>query len=196
MGKAHNFITTHLTGKVRSPLRLSISLWGTGYHLKFSFQLKPPYVMSEPAMYSNVSSLMTSMMGQTTAFLQSYQLILLRGLTHMLLSYSGMSKQETSFTCLFFTWSKKKNTYNLTVITVYKSYATSCLENASCHGYTPKELLMITLNPTSSIASHLTLHYIAIYSFGQGFYSKQFTVELRSVKAIAQGFASGSGPEP
>ena len=62
---------SYLTGRVRSPLRRSISLWGTGYQRKLSFQLKPPYVMSEPAMYSNVSSLMTSMMGHTTAFLQT-----------------------------------------------------------------------------------------------------------------------------
>lgn len=60
----------HLTGSVRSPLRRSISLWGTGYQRKLSFQLKPPYVMSDPAMYSNVSSLMTSMMGHTTVFLE------------------------------------------------------------------------------------------------------------------------------
>ena len=34
-----------------------------------SFQLKPPQVMSEAVMYSKVSSEMTSMTGQTTAFL-------------------------------------------------------------------------------------------------------------------------------
>ena len=36
------------------------------YHRKFSFQLKPPQVRSEADTYSNVSSEMTSMMGQTT----------------------------------------------------------------------------------------------------------------------------------
>lgn len=65
--------TTHLTGSVRSPLRRSISLCGTGYQRKLSFQLKPPYVMSDPAMYSNVSSLITSMMGHTTVLLQQTQ---------------------------------------------------------------------------------------------------------------------------
>lgn len=59
-----------LTGRVRSPLRRSISLWGTGYQRKLSFQLKPPYVMSDPAMYSNVSSLITSIIGHTTVFLE------------------------------------------------------------------------------------------------------------------------------
>lgn len=39
------------------------------YHLKFNFQLNPPQVMSEAVMYSNVSSDMTSMIGQTTVFL-------------------------------------------------------------------------------------------------------------------------------
>lgn len=66
------FSGTHLTGSVRSPFRRSISLWGTGYQRKFSFQLKPPYVMSDPAMYSNVSSLITSMMGHTTVFLHTH----------------------------------------------------------------------------------------------------------------------------
>lgn len=59
----------YLTGRVLSPFLRSISLCGTGYQRKFSFQLKPPYVISEPAMYSNVSSLITSMMGHTTVFL-------------------------------------------------------------------------------------------------------------------------------
>lgn len=59
----------YLTGKVLSPFLLSISRWGTGYHRKFSFQLNPPYVISDPAMYSNVSSLITSMIGHTTVFL-------------------------------------------------------------------------------------------------------------------------------
>ena len=64
---------TDLTGSVRSPLRRSISLWGTGYQRKLSFQLKPPYVMSDPAMYSNVSSLITSIMGHTTVLLRQSQ---------------------------------------------------------------------------------------------------------------------------
>lgn len=59
----------YLTGSVLSPFLRSISLCGTGYQRKFSFQLNPPYVISEPAMYSNVSSLITSMMGHTTVFL-------------------------------------------------------------------------------------------------------------------------------
>lgn len=41
------------------------------YHLKFSFQLKPPHVISLAGMYSKVSSLITSMMGQTTVVLSS-----------------------------------------------------------------------------------------------------------------------------
>lgn len=63
-------LLTYLTGSVLSPLRRSISRWGTGYQRKFSFQLNPPYVISDPAMYSNVSSLMTSMIGHTTAVLK------------------------------------------------------------------------------------------------------------------------------
>ncbi len=59
----------YLTGRDLSPFLRSISLCGTGYQRKFSFQLKPPYVISEPAMYSNESSLITSMMGHTTVFL-------------------------------------------------------------------------------------------------------------------------------
>ena len=47
-------------------------LVGTGYHLKLSFQLKPPHVMSLPVMYSKVSSLMTSIIGQTTVFLSAF----------------------------------------------------------------------------------------------------------------------------
>lgn len=39
------------------------------YHLKFNFQLKPPHVMSLAGIYSKVSSLMTSMIGQTTVCL-------------------------------------------------------------------------------------------------------------------------------
>ena len=68
--KVYPAVITNLTGSVRSPLRRSISLWGTGYQRKLSFQLKPPYVMSDPAMYSKVSSLITSMMGHTTVLLQ------------------------------------------------------------------------------------------------------------------------------
>lgn len=41
------------------------------YHLKFNFQLKPPHVISEAVMYSNVSSDITSIIGHTTVFLQS-----------------------------------------------------------------------------------------------------------------------------
>lgn len=40
------------------------------YHLKFSFQLNPPQVMSEAVTYSNVSSDITSITGQTTVFLK------------------------------------------------------------------------------------------------------------------------------
>ena len=58
--------TSNLSGRLRSPCRLSTSRCGTGYHLKLSFQLNPPHVMSEPVMYSNVSSLITSMIGDTT----------------------------------------------------------------------------------------------------------------------------------
>jgi len=39
------------------------------YHLKFNFQLKPPHVISEAVMYSNVSSDITSIIGHTTVFL-------------------------------------------------------------------------------------------------------------------------------
>lgn len=46
---------------------------GATHHLKLSFQLKPPHVMSDPGMYSKVSSLMTSMMGHTTLVLQPEQ---------------------------------------------------------------------------------------------------------------------------
>ena len=38
------------------------------YHRKLSFQLKPPHVMSDAVTYSKVSSDITSMIGQTTAF--------------------------------------------------------------------------------------------------------------------------------
>lgn len=62
-------IATHFVGLLLSPPLLSSSLWGTGYQRKFSFQLKPPQVMSEPVMYSNESSPMTSMIGHTTAVL-------------------------------------------------------------------------------------------------------------------------------
>lgn len=65
-------VDTHLTGNVLSPFLLSISRCGTGYQRKFSFQLKPPYVMSDPTMNSKVSSLMTSIMGQTTVELGRY----------------------------------------------------------------------------------------------------------------------------
>ena len=37
------------------------------YHLKLSFQLNPPQVISEAVTYSNVSSEMTSIIGHTTA---------------------------------------------------------------------------------------------------------------------------------
>jgi hypothetical protein len=39
------------------------------YHLKFSFQLKPPHVISEAVIYSKVSSDITSIIGHTTVFL-------------------------------------------------------------------------------------------------------------------------------
>lgn len=39
------------------------------HHLKLSFQLKPPQVMSEAVTYSKVSSEMTSIMGHTTRVL-------------------------------------------------------------------------------------------------------------------------------
>ena len=39
------------------------------YHLKFSFQLKPPQVMSDAVTYSNDSSEITSIIGHTTIFL-------------------------------------------------------------------------------------------------------------------------------
>ena len=38
------------------------------HHLKLSFQLNPPHVMSEAVTYSKLSSEMTSMIGHTTAF--------------------------------------------------------------------------------------------------------------------------------
>lgn len=38
------------------------------YHLKFNFQLNPPQVISEAVIYSNVSSDITSIIGQTTVF--------------------------------------------------------------------------------------------------------------------------------
>lgn len=41
------------------------------YHLKFSFQLKPPQVISEAVMYSKESSDITSMIGHATVFLLS-----------------------------------------------------------------------------------------------------------------------------
>lgn len=55
-----------LNGAVRSLFRLDISLDGTRYHLKLSFQLKPPHVWSDAVTYSKVSSLMTSIIGHTT----------------------------------------------------------------------------------------------------------------------------------
>ena len=51
------------------------------YHRKFSFQLKPPQVRSEADTYSNVSSEMTSMMGQTTV-LRSLATSASRGSSH------------------------------------------------------------------------------------------------------------------
>ena len=71
---------TNLTGWDLSPPRLSNSLCGTGYQRKFNFQLNPPHVMSDPVMYSNVSSLITSMIGHATDVLKykqnKYQYIL------------------------------------------------------------------------------------------------------------------------
>lgn len=67
----------YLTGSVLSPFLRSISRCGTGYQRKFSFQLNPPYVISEPAMYSNVSSLITSMMGHTTVLLWNTHTVIL-----------------------------------------------------------------------------------------------------------------------
>lgn len=55
-----------LSGAVLSLFLRCISLDGTRYHLKFNFQLNPPHVWSDAVTYSNVSSLMTSMMGHTT----------------------------------------------------------------------------------------------------------------------------------
>lgn len=63
-------MSPYLIGTLLSPCRLSDSLLGAGYHLKFNFQLKPPHVVSPPGMYSNVSSLITSIIGHTTDFLQ------------------------------------------------------------------------------------------------------------------------------
>lgn len=57
-------------GAERSPLRRCISRVGTVYQRKFRCQLKPPHVMSDAVTYSNVSSLITSMMGATTRFLK------------------------------------------------------------------------------------------------------------------------------
>ena len=64
---------TYLSGSDRSPLRRSNSLCGTLYQRKFIFQLNPPHVMSDPVMYSNVSSLITSMIGQITIDLRQKQ---------------------------------------------------------------------------------------------------------------------------
>lgn len=41
-GGKRNVLFGYLTGSVLSPFRRSISLWGTGYQRKFSFQLNPP----------------------------------------------------------------------------------------------------------------------------------------------------------
>ena len=67
-------VWTYFVGLLLSPPRLSSSLWGTGYQRKFSFQLNPPHVISEPVMYSKVSSPITSMIGHTTAVLQKQRL--------------------------------------------------------------------------------------------------------------------------
>lgn len=64
-----NISSSHLSGMVLSPPLLSTSRWGTGYQRNCSFQLKPPYVMSDPVWKAKLSSLITSMMGHTTFFL-------------------------------------------------------------------------------------------------------------------------------
>lgn len=69
------------TGRDRSPCLLSTSLWGTRYQRKLSFQLNPPQVMSEAGMYSKFSSLMTSMMGQTT-LVRSSTILAIKGSNH------------------------------------------------------------------------------------------------------------------
>ena len=57
----------HVTIRMKQPkIRNGRSLT---YQRKFSFQLKPPHVMSDAVTYSKVSSDITSMIGQTTAFL-------------------------------------------------------------------------------------------------------------------------------
>lgn len=118
--------------------------------------------MSEPAMYSKVSSLMTSMMGQTTAFLQWFQLILPRGVTYLVLDYSGRNKQAISFPCL----GSKRNTHNPPVITLYKSYTTPCPENANCCELYPKgtDYDHFKSNYSHSITPDITLHlYLFIW---------------------------------
>ena len=47
------------------------------YHLKLSFQLKPPQVISEAETYSNVSSEITSIMGHTTRDLKQKKTLIL-----------------------------------------------------------------------------------------------------------------------
>ncbi len=63
-------VEVHGTWKVTNELANVIehSFHICSYHRKLSFQLNPPHVISEAVTYSKVSSEMTSMMGQTTAF--------------------------------------------------------------------------------------------------------------------------------
>src|SRR6218665_3787624 len=66
----------YLMGKLRSPPLRSSSRVAAPYHRKLSLQLNPPQVISNPMMYSNESSLITSMIGQTTDVLQVTQLMI------------------------------------------------------------------------------------------------------------------------
>lgn len=69
MIKEFNFFSTNLAGNDLSPYLRLFSRCAIGIHLKFSFSLKPPYVVSEPVKYAKFSSLITSIIGHGTVCL-------------------------------------------------------------------------------------------------------------------------------
>lgn len=82
-----------------SPFLLLVSRCGTGYQRKFSLQLNPPQVMSEPLIYANELSSITSIMGHTAALLKinEWNLSYMRQERNVLLGVAHSIKSGNNF---------------------------------------------------------------------------------------------------
>ena len=69
-------LNTNLIGNEVSRFRLTISRSGTGIQSNTKWLSKPPYVISEPVRYSNVSSDTTSITGHGIVFLNRFRFLM------------------------------------------------------------------------------------------------------------------------